>query len=99
MNVNGRWTENAYVDTAGTADGAMNLYLDGMTGPCVTLYKGLHMSADEMATVADKILAGVQRWRDRIVENAERARTTEDELAAAKARIAELERQAEDGAA
>lgn len=45
--------------------------------------------------VADRVLAGVQRWRDNIAAAAERRRTVEDELAAAREEIAPLKAEAE----
>lgn len=48
--------------------------------------------------VADRVLAGVQRWRDGIAAAVERSKTTEDELAAAREEIARLKAErGEDG--
>jgi len=52
---------------------------------------------EEQLAVADRVLAGVQRWRDGIAEAAERHRTTEDELAAAREEIARLKAEREGG--
>lgn len=45
---------------------------------------------DKQLAVADRVLAGVQRWRDNIAAAAERQRTATDELAAAREEIARL---------
>lgn len=51
--------------------------------------------ADVQLAIADRVLAGVQRWRDSIAEGAERRRTAIDELAAAREEIARLKADAE----
>ena len=56
------------------------------------------MPIDKQLAVADRVLAGVQRWRDGIADAAERRRTTEDELAAAREEIARLKAEAEEAA-
>ncbi|MFR9796573.1 hypothetical protein ACL02U_11815 [Streptomyces sp. MS06] len=48
------------------------------------------MPAEKQLAVADRVLAGVQRWRDGIAKAVERERTAEDELAAAREEIARL---------
>lgn len=55
------------------------------------------MPVEQQLAVADRVLAGVQRWRDGIAEAAERRRTTEDELAAARKEIAQLKAEREGG--
>lgn len=55
------------------------------------------MPIEQQLVVADRVLAGVQRWRDGIAEAAERRRTTEDELAAAREEIARLKAEREGG--
>lgn len=45
--------------------------------------------------VADRVLAGVQRWRDSIAEGADAQRTAVDELAAAREEIARLKADSE----
>jgi len=50
---------------------------------------------DVQLAVADRVLAGVQRWRDSIAAAAERQRTAVDELAAAREEIARLKADAE----
>ncbi|MFI1324587.1 hypothetical protein ACH4TI_15260 [Streptomyces rochei] len=68
-----------YIDPAGMSDGAH-----------MSLLFGNEMTLSEQVVIADRVLAGVQRWRDGIAEAADRQRTTEDELAAARAEIARL---------
>ncbi|MFC9949234.1 hypothetical protein ACFVIN_01475 [Streptomyces prasinus] len=70
-----------------------SLYIDpdGMAaGAHLSLLFASDVPLPEQAVIADRVLAGVQRWRDGIVEKSERARTAEDELAAARAEIARL---------
>lgn len=55
------------------------------------------MSADKQLAVADRVLAQVQRWRDGIAEAAQRQRTAEEELAAAREEIARLKAEREGG--
>ncbi|MEU4348267.1 hypothetical protein [Streptomyces sp. NPDC023838] len=55
------------------------------------------MRVDEQLAVADRVLAGVQRWRDQIAEVADRQRTAADELAAAREEIARLKAEREGG--
>jgi selenocysteine lyase/cysteine desulfurase len=55
------------------------------------------MPVDKQLAVADRVLAQVQRWRDGIAEAAERRRTTEDELAAAREEIARLKAERDGG--
>lgn len=57
------------------------------------------MPVEQQLAVAERVLAGVQRWRDNIAEAAERRRTTEDELAAAREEIARLKAEAGEVAA
>lgn len=52
------------------------------------------MPIEQQLAVADRVLAGVQRWRDGIAEYAEEQRTAADELAAAHAEIARLKAEA-----
>ncbi|MEU3620642.1 hypothetical protein ABZ725_51660 [Streptomyces sp. NPDC006872] len=53
---------------------------------------------DVQLAIADRVLAGVQRWRDIIAEGVDRQRTAVDELAAAREEIARLKAEREDGA-
>ncbi|WP_327655735.1 hypothetical protein [Streptomyces sp. NBC_00483] len=55
------------------------------------------MPIEQQLAVADRVLAGVQRWRDNLAEVADRQRTAADELAEARAEIARLKAEREDG--
>lgn len=57
------------------------------------------MPVEQQLAIADRVLAGVQRWRDSIAEAAERRKTTESELAAAREEIARLKAERDGGAA
>jgi hypothetical protein len=52
---------------------------------------------DKQLAIADRVLAGVQRWRDGIAEAADRQRTAADELAAAREEIARLKAERDGG--
>ena len=75
-----------HVQPAGGHPGWINLQMDSSLGP------------DEQLRIAESFLQGVQRWRDQIAADAERRRTVEDELAEARAEIARLKGEDEDGA-
>ncbi|MFD7410122.1 hypothetical protein [Kitasatospora purpeofusca] len=93
------WTKRARAEgNAGVRAGGLTIYSNGYSGDQFTLYQRDDLSNADMLTVADRVLADVQKWRDGIAAAAERDRTVADELAEAKARIAELESAAEDGA-
>jgi hypothetical protein len=51
----------------------------------------------EQVAVAERVLAGVQRWRDGIVERVDQQRTAVDELAAAREEIARLKAERDGG--
>ncbi|MGW8679564.1 hypothetical protein ACWGNN_00595 [Streptomyces sp. NPDC055817] len=55
------------------------------------------MPIEKQLAVADRVLAGVQRWRDSIADAADRQRTAADELAEARAEIARLKGEAQGG--
>ena len=76
-----------YIDPAGRGGGHSMTFMFGSNTPIA-----------EQVEVANRMLAGVQRWRDSIAEYAERRRNAEDELAAAREEIARLkaERDGED---
>jgi hypothetical protein len=52
---------------------------------------------EQQLAVADRVLAGVQRWRDGIAECIEKQRTAADELAAAREEIARLKAERDGG--
>jgi hypothetical protein len=54
------------------------------------------MPVEAQLAVADRVLAGVQRWRDGIAAAAARQLTAVDELAAAREEIARLKAAAEE---
>ncbi len=69
------------------------LYIDPageFGGHSMTFLFGQDTADAEQVAVAERVLAGVQRWRDGIVERADRQRTAEDELTAAREEIARL---------
>ncbi|MFD6324231.1 hypothetical protein ACFWOL_15475 [Streptomyces sp. NPDC058442] len=75
-----------YIDPAGMGDGAH-----------LTLMFDSKMPLPEQTAIADRVLAGVQRWRDGIAEKADRERTAEKELAAAREEIARLKGELTEG--
>jgi hypothetical protein len=93
------WARNTEVRSS--APPLSTLYIDpaGMGGGISTtlMFDSKAPLADQVV-IADRVLAGVQRWRDGIAEAVEKQRTAEDELAAAREEIARLkaERDGED---
>lgn len=71
---------------------------EGLRGPSISFLMRSDLPLDEQAKIADRVLAGVQSWRDTIADRAERERTAETELAAARAEIALLKSEREDSA-
>ena len=55
------------------------------------------LSVDQQLAVAERVLCGVQRWRDNIAEAADRQRNAESELAAAREEIARLRSERDGG--
>ncbi|CAL9665693.1 hypothetical protein SUDANB145_07384 (plasmid) [Streptomyces sp. enrichment culture] len=83
----------AKADVRSSPPSLASLYIDpagmgGSTSLCLMFDSKTEL--DQQVAIADRVLAGVQRWRDGIVEAADRERTAEDELAAARAEIARL---------
>jgi hypothetical protein len=76
-----------YIDAAGMGDGTH-----------VAMMFGSEMPLHEQVAIADRVLAGVQRWRDGIAESADRQRTAEVELAEARAELARLKGESDGGA-
>lgn len=65
-------------------------------GTTVTTFQlGSSTSRADRLAAADRLLAGVQAWRDQLAASAKAEATAVDQLAAATARIAELEAAAE----
>lgn len=85
------WGPHTEVRSSPPPIAALYIDPDGMSaGAHLSLLFPSNVALPEQVAIADRVLAGVQRWRDGIVETAERARTAEDELAAARAEIARL---------
>jgi hypothetical protein len=77
--------------SASPALGTFYVYPAGMGGGhALTLMFPSKTSRAEQLVIADRFLAGVQRWRDGIADAAKRERTDRDELAAAREEIARL---------
>lgn len=55
------------------------------------------MTVAQQLVVAERVLAGVQRWRDKIAEDVDQQRTAVDELAEARAEIARLKAERDGG--
>lgn len=91
------WSKRGHVDNMASNDGTLHIYPNGVVGDQFTVYRRKDLTDADMLAVADRVLAGVKQWRDGIAAAAERNRTTADELAAAQARIAELEQAAKGG--
>jgi len=85
------WGPNTEVRSSPPPISSLYVDPDGMsTGMHFSFLFASDVPLAEQVAVADRVLAGVQRWRDGIAEAAERQRTAEDELAAARAEIARL---------
>lgn len=82
----------ANADARGSGEPHPTLYVqpDGGHSGSIALQMRSDLSPDEKVQIADSLLSGVQRWRDRLVADAERRRTAEDELATAREEIARL---------
>ncbi|MCP3820128.1 hypothetical protein NLX86_19105 [Streptomyces sp. A3M-1-3] len=90
------WTETAYVDAGFQPDPSLRIYPEGEhRGSDITVLFRLNTTPDEQLAIADKVLAGVQAWRDGIAARVEGERTAADELAAAREEIARLKAEAE----
>ena len=85
------WTDRTYVDAGFRQNSSLTIYPDGQhQGSDITLLFPLNTTPDEQLAIAEKVLAGVQQWRDGIAAYAEQQRTAADELEAARAEIARL---------
>jgi capsid protein len=85
-----KWSAKGHVATHGATEGTLYIYPDNISGDQFAVYRRQDVSDEEMLAVADRVLAGVQDWRDRIAVHVESNRTVTSELEAAKVRIAEL---------
>ncbi|MEU2799016.1 hypothetical protein [Streptomyces sp. NPDC007117] len=71
---------------------------DGQHRPgYVTFQIDAKLSVDEQLAIAERFASAVAGWRDGIAERAARERTAADELAAARAEIARLKGEQEEG--
>jgi hypothetical protein len=91
----------ANADARGAGEPHPTLYIqpDGGHTGSIGLQMKSSLSPDEKVRIAESILSGVQRWRDQLIADAERRRTAEDELAAAREEIARLKAERDGGEA
>ncbi|MFJ1964857.1 hypothetical protein [Streptomyces massasporeus] len=83
-----------------SAPPSSSLYIDaaGMSGAHhLSLLFTSTTPVAEQVQVAERVLAGVQRWRDGIVGYADQQRSAEEELAAAREEIARLKAERDGG--
>ncbi|MFF1790808.1 hypothetical protein ACFVX9_30625 [Kitasatospora sp. NPDC058243] len=90
------WSERSHARTI-DSDGSLYIEPNGTGGDEVVIYRNREMTDDQMLAIADRVLADVRRWRNKVAEKAKQTHTVRDELAAAQARIAELERATKGG--
>lgn len=91
MRVTTFWTDKVWVDPGFSSEPSLNIHPEGQNrGSDFTLLFPLRTPVEAQLQIADEVLAGVQKWRDQIAATAERERTAEDELAAAREEIARL---------
>lgn len=85
------WEESGTVESGPYPIASLNLRSSSSaTASDLQMMFKRSMPVEQQLAVADRVLAGVQRWRDNIAEAAGRQRTTEDELAAARQEIERL---------
>ncbi|MBA2951646.1 hypothetical protein [Streptomyces himalayensis] len=89
--------EHAHARGSGLPHPALYIQPDGGHSGSVSFQISSNLSADEQLKIAESILRGVQRWRDKLAEDTQRRRTAEDELAAAREEIARLKAERESG--
>lgn len=91
MQITTFWGPNTEVRSSPPPISSLYIDPDGMSaGAHLSLLFASDVPLPEQVAIADRVLAGVQRWRDGIAQAADRQRTAEDELAAARAEIARL---------
>jgi hypothetical protein len=91
-------SQHAYARGEGAPNPVLYVYpAGGHTGSINFQISGSMPMADRVKA-AEAILRGAQRFRDAVVADADRRRTAEQELAEARAEIARLKGDAEDGA-
>lgn len=92
------WTETGTVDSGPHPIATLSLRpSNDPTAAELQMLFPSRMPLDKQLAVAERVLAGVQRWRDGIAEAAQRRKTAEDELAAAREEIARLKGELEGG--
>ncbi|NUP16589.1 MAG: hypothetical protein HOZ81_10870 [Streptomyces sp.] len=89
----------ASVRGSGAPNPALYVTPSAAQGGYVTFQIDDKLPLDDQVRIVETFLSGVQRWRDQLVENAQRRRTAEDELAAAREEIARLKADRDGGAA
>ena len=96
MRVTTFWTNRVWVDPGFASEPSLNIHPEGQNrGNDFTLLFPLRTPVETQLQIADKMLAGVQKWRDQIAATAEQQRTAQDELAKARAEIARLKAETE----
>ncbi|MFF1958022.1 hypothetical protein ACFVWX_13650 [Streptomyces sp. NPDC058220] len=94
------WTKTGTVDVGPFPIASLSLRPSGQaTANELQMMFPPAMPVEQQLVVADRVLAGVQRWRDGIARAAEEQRTAADDLAEARAEIARLKAEREGGAA
>lgn len=92
------WTEAGTATSGPSPIASLHLHPSGeYQGNDLQVMFPSGMPVEQQLAVADRVLAGVQRWRDNIADAAERQRTAEDELTAARTEIARLKAEREGG--
>jgi hypothetical protein len=92
------WTETGTADSGPCPIASLSLRASSdPRSPELQMLFPSRMPIEQQLAVADRVLAGVQRWRDGIAEYADRQRTAADELAAAREEIARLKAERDGG--
>lgn len=89
--------KNVSVRGSGTPNASLYVTPAASQGGYITFQIDDAMPIDDQVSIAETFLKGVQRWRDQLVENAQRRRTAEDELVAAREEIARLKAERDGG--
>jgi hypothetical protein len=92
------WARDTEVRSTPALGGSLYIDPAGMGGNhSMTFMFGRDARIADQVVIAERVLAGVQRWRDGIVEYADQQRTAEDELNAAREEIARLKAERDGG--
>ncbi|WNI15541.1 hypothetical protein [Actinacidiphila sp. ITFR-21] len=89
---------HAYAQATGMPNPVLYVYPDGGYTGSVNFQIPNGVSLDKQVKIAESIFRGAKAFRDAVVADVHRQRTAEDELAEARAEIARLKADAEDGA-